>query len=1047
MLIVPASIGLFGDTTAGDSTGYQPAGALYLDTSDSLTRTNSSASDNTKKVTVSLWVKMLSHTTAASIIRLNSPDFDRLNMEESGSDDAHFTLTVDGGNNDSWGNRQWRHPKKVRDLTGWQNLVFTFDSTASSGDRFRIFDNGVERDPVEQTGSDFASDTTINWMANSKSPIILSSGEWLVADYIVMDGIGVTNADNFGELSDNGIWVPKDPSTISSFGTNGFWLDFSNGADIGNDASGNNNDFTPTSMGANNIVVDGPVNSTDKEITLYPALEETDGYDNSGTMALSNNNLTGTPDNNNEHTRYLNLSINKADTTKYYFEISCGSGNDFGAMFVNDEITRTSTGRAQANTWTGAIESTSELRWWEETDNSQLGRKPAISTYDYSNDRLCFAIDGNNSKIWVGHYDHSASSTTWANNNTGSPGMDANPASGSDAGTLSFDFTTTTGNMYIALYQSNGSSRASTIHLTSSSWSGSAPSGFNALTKTVTGIGNVATLDPLQFNGTISEGNLKHTADTSGYVNASIGTVSASSGKFYHEIDMVSSIDSTTTFGVVNVGDKAATRMDQNSSHYVGHANGGGWAYKPGSTPKKWTNSTQENYGVNVTDGDTLQVYTDLDNGKLYFGKDGTLMESANLTNGTGYAYDTLSGQIVPAFGIYNGDVIRVRFSPEDWLFTPDHSDYKAWSTQNIAEPTVTDPSAFFKAKAYEGNGTAIGSGGNAVAVGFQPDFVWIKNRDQNDDHRLFDAIRGAQNYLEPNSQNDQNQATDRSLTYPAGGYAEMLNAFTATGFNLGDNVSVNTNNESYMAWCLKANGAGSSDDSGGITVTRSTASHQGFSICKGTSTSGTQNFTHGLGAKPEMVILRDLEDNSQHWQVQHKDVNTNMKDITTLGLNRDNAAGSSSNWWGTEPSSTLQYFTTNQVTSTNDFVCYLFRRIPGIIGIGGYTGGGSSYPHIIIDDGGSGFKPAFILGKQTNASGQPWWIVDAAREPFNSGNGNMLFPNTNAVEADNSGNTIDFVSNGFKLRSADTHLNASGSTYIYLAFAETSFGLNNRAR
>jgi len=198
------------------------------------------------------------------------------------------------------------------------------------------------------------------------------------------------------------------------------------------------------------------------------------------------------------------------------------------------------------------------------------------------------------------------------------------------------------------------------------------------------------------------------------------------------------------------------------------------------------------------------------------------------------------------------------------------------------------------------------------------------------------------------------------------------------------------------------------------------------------------------------MVILRDLEDNSQHWQVQHKDVNANMKDITTLSLNRDNAAGSSSDWWGAEPTSTLQYFTTNQVTGSNDFVCYLFRRVSGLIGIGGYTGGGSSrYPHVIVDDGASGFRPAYLLIKNISTNSRPWVIYDNKRtNVFNptAATSNLL-ANENYTEATVGSFVLDFTASGFKLRDSAQTVNHTNDNFIYLAFAETPFGLNNRAK
>ena len=258
-----------------------------------------------------------------------------------------------------------------------------------------------------------------------------------------------------------------------------------------------------------------------------------------------------------------------------------------------------------------------------------------------------------------------------------------------------------------------------------------------------------------------------------------------------------------------------------------------------------------------------------------------------------------------------------------------------------------------------------------------------------------------------------------------------------------GSNATNRSGGRTYVAWCLKANGAGSSDDSGGITVTRSTASHQGFSICKGTSTSGTQNFAHGLGAKPEFVIVRDLEDNSQHWQVQHKDVNTNMADITTLGLNRTNAAGSSSGWWGSEPTSTLQYFSSNHVTDGNEFVAYLFRRISGLIGIGSYTGNNSTDgPYVVVDDGASGFRPAWIMIKRSDSGTHHWRIWDSARSVDNVVEDYLSASSSGQEYGAGVGKSLDFLASGFKIRTTDTDMNASGGTYIYLAFADKPFNL-----
>ena len=153
-----------------------------------------------------------------------------------------------------------------------------------------------------------------------------------------MDGLAL-EPSVFGKTdAATGIWVPRNPK-VSAYGNHGFRLEFK-GTDVGTDTSGESNNWTAnTSLGTNSVKPDTATNNTTTEVILYPALEHKGGYDSGGTMALSNGALTGTPNDNNAHARYLNIAINKADTTKYYFEISCGSGNDFGAMFVNDEIT------------------------------------------------------------------------------------------------------------------------------------------------------------------------------------------------------------------------------------------------------------------------------------------------------------------------------------------------------------------------------------------------------------------------------------------------------------------------------------------------------------------------------------------------------------------------------------------------------------------------------------------------------------------------------------------------------------------------------------
>ena len=80
-----------------------------------------------------------------------------------------------------------------------------------------------------------------------------------------------------------------------------------------------------------------------------------------------------------------------------------------------------------------------------------------------------------------------------------------------------------------------------------------------------------------------------------------------------------------------------------------------------------------------------------------------------------------------------------------------------------------------------------------------------------------------------------------------------------------------------------------------------------------------------------------------------------------------------------------------------------------------------------------TGFKPALLIRKRTDAVND-WYINDNKRAGYNPQN-NYLFPNS--TQAESALQRFDFLSNGFKIRTTDGGDNASGGTYIYMAFAE----------
>jgi len=331
-----------------------------------------------------------------------------------------------------------------------------------------------------------------------------------------------------------------------------------------------------------------------------------------------------------------------------------------------------------------------------------------------------------------------------------------------------------------------------------------------------------------------------------------------------------------------------------------------------------------------------------------------------------------------------------------------------------MAYTTIKKPSDYFNTKLYTGNGSTQ----NITGVGFQPDLIWLKDRDATDWHWWNDAVRGATKTIFSNVTNaESTQATS-------------ITAFDTDGFTLGNDGSVNRNNDNYVAWnWLGANGTASNTD-GSITSTVSANTTSGFSIVSytGNATDGA-TVGHGLGAVPDMLIGKDLSDGSG-WGIWHKDLtNAGYKLSFTTDAQADDSAlfGGSSR---TAPTSSV--FTLGSgggLNGSNANIIYAFTSIKGFSKFGSYTGNGNANGTFVY----TGFKPAFVMIKHTNGTSN-WTINDTGRDPTNVNN-LRLFPNQNVAESSGS-DSMDMLSNGFKFRSTDGGNNGSGDTYIFMAFA-----------
>ena len=339
---------------------------------------------------------------------------------------------------------------------------------------------------------------------------------------------------------------------------------------------------------------------------------------------------------------------------------------------------------------------------------------------------------------------------------------------------------------------------------------------------------------------------------------------------------------------------------------------------------------------------------------------------------------------------------------------------------------TIDNPELYFQCKTYTGTGSsqAITLDGDE---NMQPDFVWIKVRSESNNHELYDVVRGVTKRI----YSDISNAED---TNTAG-----LTAFGTDGFTVNTGGAVNGSSKTYVSWNWKAGGSWSANNDGSINTTSTSAnSTSGISISKFTATGSAATIGHGMSAIPKMIWVKRT-DSSGSWQVYHASLGaTKYLELQ----NNQEVYASSARWNDTTPTSSV-FSIAGEFLSSAVHISYAFAEKTGYCKIGSYQGNGNDDGTFVY----TGFKPAMVIYKKSSGS-ENWFIHDNKRQGYNPEN-ELLFPDLNNAEA--TVNRIDLVSNGFKARTSDGGINADGSTYIFMAFAESplvnSNGIPNNAR
>jgi hypothetical protein len=520
---------------------------------------------------------------------------------------------------------------------------------------------------------------------------------------------------------------------------------------------------------------------------------------------------------------------------------------------------------------------------------------------------------------------------------------------------------------------------------------------------------NYATLNPLApSGGTFSNGNLSwSSATTDG--RFALSTISPSTdGKWYCE---------------VNIGSKASTYWTV-----------GLFAYPATALPRILYRSDGEIYldGSNVA---TVSSFTQNDViGMAYDGSTRSLTLYKNNTSlGSWTASSTTINYFFGCASDSSGSSANytLNFGQSGFTYTPP-AGFRALSTANLPEPSISplygaSPQDHFNTVLYTGDGTTSHAITN---VGFQPDLVWVKGRNEAYYHRLTSIGLTQPNYLATNAADAESSGNNTISSLDSNGFT-----VDATGTGGTNESAIN-----YVAWNWKASNATAvSNTEGTITSQVSANTTAGFSIVTytGNVTAGA-TVGHGLGAIPKMIIVKS-RDNATPWVVYHSG-NTSAPETEYLRLNETSATADFTTWNDTAPtSSVFSLGTTTWVNATSSMLAYCFADVEGYSKFGSYTGNGSATEGPFVY---TGFRPAWVMYKCSSASGDGWSIWDVDRDPIN-GMDRELIASSSSAEG-TATDYIDFVSNGFKIRASGGSINLSGGTFIYMAFAENPFKYAN---
>jgi hypothetical protein len=917
-----------------------------------------------------------------------------------------------------------------RDPASWYHIVLAVDTTqATAGNRVLLYVNGASVTDI--TGVTVPAQNT-NLAVNSTAAHYI--GQFNSSNYFdgyltevnFIDGQALTPS-SFGSTNAlTGVWQPA--AYTGSYGTNGFYLPFnlSTTATYSATVNGTSQYLTAPSNSAFNFTGDFCVEAfalTNVDPSTapgyYPRLVSLGDYNSAGNFGIELNDSAGSGARGLYPCVRLDTSVTvipagqissvalKLNQWNHIAVCRSGSGTNNCALFINGVRTANFT-NTSSTSYSGTFQIGALLGgnfWSGQISNVRVVKgssvyTPSLSTITVPSSPLT-AIT--NTQLLT------LQNATIIDNST-----NAFTITNFNSVTTSIQYPFNTGSS-VANDQSGNGNNWSTNNISLNAGV-TYDSMTDVPTLTSATAANFCVLNPLSNStNTLSNANISIASAVGNANTRCNSTIAVSSGKWYYEITLT------------GVGTNSAAGIGQNQITNAYPANDAlSYAYELDNA-RIGNNNSFSAYGSALVLNDIFMCAFDLDNNKIFFGKNGTWFNSSDPAAGTSPAYTLTAGTYCPIARPYNANLVGASFAnnfgQRPFTYTAP-SGFVALNTYNLPDSTIVKGNTVMDATLYTGNATGQSVTNTAA---FKPDLVWLKQRSAGVTFNLlYDSIRGATKYLSSNS------------TVAEGTIASSLTAFNSNGFTVGTDPSGLDNGwnglaATYVGWQWQAGqGTSSSNTNGTITSTVSVNASAGFSVVTYTGTGANVTVGHGLGVAPSFIIFK-RRDSTSNWPSYHQ----SLGNTGGVYLNGTNAFTTGVAFWNnTSPTSTV--FTigganeVNVSTATN--VAYCWTPIAGFSAFGGYTGNGSTNGAFIY----TGFRPRFVLVKQTDAVGN-WIIWDTARSTYNQMQ-DYLVPNSSGAESNNVLVSIDALSNGFKCRTSDDDINGSGNTYIYMAFAENPF-------